>query len=103
LTPLGDDILVGRLASGRNGVAASAGTTRLSRVLLRRAALGELPEPAHALLEDGDPGPLLRLGSTSGRGILLGLAEPAEALGADAFTLELPLPSGPASFRVSLC
>jgi hypothetical protein len=102
LTPLGDDILVGRLASGRNGLASTAGTTRLSRVLLARAALGELPEPAHALLEDGDPDPLLRFGSTSGRGIVLGLAEAGEPAG-PSFVLELPLPQGPGRFEVSLC
>lgn len=102
LTPLGDDVLLGRLAIGGDGPATFEATTRLSRVLLRRAALGELPEPAHTLLEDGDPRPLLGFGSTSGRGILLGLAERGPA-GRNSFELVLPLPDGPARFEVSLC
>jgi len=102
LTPLGDDIVVGQLARGVMAPRSYASTTRLSRTLLRRAELGELPEPAHALLADGDPEPLLRFGATSGRGILLGLAEPGAASPCG-FRLELPLPTGPASFEVSLC
>lgn len=35
--------------------------------------MGDLPEPAHLLLEDGDVEPLLRFGSTSGKGMILGL------------------------------
>lgn len=82
LTPLGDDILVGYLAA-----AALAGedvtlfaeraarrTTALSSTLLRLAARGHLPEPAHALLERGEIAPLLRFGATSGKGIAFGLA-----------------------------
>jgi Protein of unknown function (DUF2877) len=82
LTPLGDDILIGYI-----GAAALAGldlsrlaedaarhTSALSATLLRRAAAGELPEPAHALLENGDVEPLLRFGASSGKGIMLGIA-----------------------------
>ena len=85
LTPSGDDVLCGYVAGlvlwhGRAGDAASiataaaARTTLLSATLLRHAARGELPEPAHALLERGDPEPLRRFGHSSGRAILLGLA-----------------------------
>jgi hypothetical protein len=74
----------------------------LSRALLRRAAFGELAEPAHALLVEGDPAPLLAYGSTSGTGLLLGLAEPGEP-GPDPFEIELALPDGPKTFAVSLC
>jgi hypothetical protein len=102
LTPLGDDILAGRLANGGDGPVSLAGTTRLSRALLRRAAVGELAEPAHALLEKGDPAPLLAYGSTSGTGLLLGLAEPGGP-GLDPFEIELVLPEGPQTFAVSLC
>ena len=85
LTPAGDDLLAGYAAglvlfAGRVDEAelivarAAPRTTLLSATLLRHAARGELPEPAHALLEDGDPLPLLAFGQTSGRAILLGLA-----------------------------
>ena len=85
LTPSGDDVLCGYVAGlvlwhGRAGDAASIATaaaertTLLSATLLRHAARGELPEPAHALLERGDPEPLRRFGHSSGRAILLGLA-----------------------------
>ena len=85
LTPSGDDVLCGYVAGlvlwhGRSEEATSiasvaAGlTTLLSGTLLRHAARGELPEPAHALLERGDPEPLRRFGHSSGRAILLGLA-----------------------------
>jgi hypothetical protein len=85
LTPAGDDLLAGYAAglvlfAGRVDEAqrivesAVPRTTLLSATLLRHAARGELPEPAHALLEDGDPWPLLGFGHTSGRAILLGLA-----------------------------
>jgi hypothetical protein len=84
LTPLGDDILIGYLAAaalaGAGGTALALAarygrrTTALSRTLLRLAARGCLPEPAHDLLVDGNPGPLLRFGASSGRGIALGLA-----------------------------
>jgi hypothetical protein len=90
LTPAGDDLLAGYAAAlvlfhGRRleavalTEAAAARTTRLSATLLRHAARGELPEPAHALLEDGDPGPLLRFGHSSGRCLRKGLAAGAAA------------------------
>jgi uncharacterized protein DUF2877 len=84
LTPLGDDILIGYLA----GLALTGGDTRatmraahefglrttaLSRALLRLAARGELPEPAHALLEHDNAQPIATFGATSGKGIALGL------------------------------
>jgi Protein of unknown function (DUF2877) len=85
LTPSGDDLLCGYVAGlvlwhGRSEEAraiastAAALTTLLSGTLLRHAAGGELPEPAHALLERGDPEPLRRFGHSSGRAILVGLA-----------------------------
>lgn len=85
LTPSGDDVLCGYVAGlvlwhNRAGeaaaiaTAAAARTTLLSATLLRHAARGELPEPAHTLLERGDPEPLRRFGHSSGRAILLGLA-----------------------------
>ena len=85
LTPSGDDLLCGYAAGlvlwhGRSdeataiAAAAAPRTTLLSGTLLRHAARGELPEPAHALLERGDPDPLRRFGRSSGRAILLGLA-----------------------------
>lgn len=85
LTPYGDDVLVGFAAglvlwhgdSDRAAAIAEAAaplTTLLSATLLRHATRGELPEPAHALLADGDSTPLLRFGHSSGRGMLLGLA-----------------------------
>jgi hypothetical protein len=85
LTPYGDDVLAGyaaglvlwhgdRRRAAAIAEAAAARTTLLSATLLRHAARGELPEPAHALLEHGDPAPLLAFGHSSGRGIVLGLA-----------------------------
>jgi hypothetical protein len=85
LTPMGDDLLVGYVAGlvlfhGRSddarslAEAASPRTTALSATLLRHAARGELPEPAHRLLEDADPAPLLHWGRSSGRALLVGLA-----------------------------
>jgi hypothetical protein len=84
LTPLGDDILVGYLAAaalagaGGSAIACAARaarrTTALSRTLLYLAAHGALPEAAHHLLVDGDPGPLLAFGASSGKGIAFGLA-----------------------------
>src|SRR6185295_423560 len=85
LTPAGDDLLAGYAAglalfadreTEAHAIAerAAARTTLLSATLLRHAARGELPEPAHALLEDGDPLPLLAFGHTSGKALLLGLA-----------------------------
>jgi len=85
LTPAGDDLLVGYAAGlvlfhGRRdrataiAEAAAPRTTLLSATLLRHAAVGELPEPAHAFLEGGDPQPMLRFGHSSGRAMLMGLA-----------------------------
>jgi hypothetical protein len=85
LTPYGDDVLAGyaaglvlwrgdRARAATIAVAAAPRTTSLAATLLRHAARGELPEPAHALLERGDPDPLCRFGHSSGRGLLLGLA-----------------------------
>lgn len=85
LTPAGDDLLAGyaaaltlyhgrRLEAEAIAGAASARTNSLSATLLRHAARGELPEPAHALLERGDPGPLHRFGHSSGRALMVGLA-----------------------------
>jgi Protein of unknown function (DUF2877) len=85
LTPYGDDVLAGYAAGlvlwrGDHAQAraladaAAPRTTLLAATLLRHAAGGELPEPAHALLERGDPEPLCRFGHSSGRGLLLGLA-----------------------------
>jgi hypothetical protein len=54
--------------------AAAPRTTLLAATLLRHGAHGELPGPAHALLERGDSEPLCRFGHASGRGLLLGLA-----------------------------
>ena len=85
LTPSGDDLLCGYAAGlvlfgNRRAEAsdiarkAAPRTTRLSATLLRHAAEGELPSPAHALLEEGDPEPLRRFGHSSGRALLVGLA-----------------------------
>jgi hypothetical protein len=85
LTPSGDDVLCGYTAGlvlwhGRTAEAAtiaeaaSRRTTLLAATLLRHAARGELPEPAHALLERGDPRPLGCFGHSSGQALLLGLA-----------------------------
>lgn len=85
LTPAGDDLLVGYVAGlvlfhGSCEAAAAIAdvaaprTTVLSAALLRHAANGELPEPAHTLLTVGDPRPLLRFGNSSGRAMMHGLA-----------------------------
>jgi len=85
LTPSGDDILCGYAAglvlfAGRKTEAeeiartARGRTTLLSSTLLDCASRGELPSPAHAFLEEGDPGPLRRFGHSSGRALLVGLA-----------------------------
>jgi Protein of unknown function (DUF2877) len=89
LTPLGDDILVGYIAAatlaGKDASElaerSAPRTTALSGTLIRLAARGHLPEVAHRLLEDGDPEPLLDFGSTSGKGIALGLALRGDAQG----------------------
>lgn len=85
LTPYGDDLLAGyltglvlwggeRATAEEIAEAAAVRTTSLSAALLRHAARGELPEPAHELLEVGDPAPLARFGHSSGGGLMLGLA-----------------------------
>ena len=85
LTPSGDDVLIGYVAAlgllhgdwaAARAIAECAArrTTSLSATLLRHAAGGELPEPAHAFLERGDPAPLLRFGHSSGRCLILGLS-----------------------------
>ncbi len=85
LTPAGDDLLCGYVAGlvlwhGRDleaaaiAAAAAVRTTSLAATLLRHAAAGELPEPAHALLQEGDPGPLRAFGHSSGRALMYGLA-----------------------------
>ena len=83
LTPFGDDVLTGYVAGqallGEQDASAIAElaarrTTALSATLLRHAATGELAEPAHALVLNGDIEPLLCFGSSSGVGIALGLA-----------------------------
>lgn len=85
LTPAGDDLLAGyaaglvlfrsdRAAARRIADMACGRTTSLSATLLRHACAGELPEPAHDLLERGDAGPLERWGHSSGRWLKLGLA-----------------------------
>ena len=85
LTPAGDDLLAGYAAGlvlfhGRHteaaalAEAAAGRTTALSATLLRHSSRGELPEPAHRLLESGDPAPLRAFGHSSGRALLVGLA-----------------------------
>lgn len=82
LTPQGDDVLIGYAAASylyenpatRRIDTFRRGTTSLSVTLLLLAATGALPEPAHLLLEHGDPGPLLSFGHSSGRAMLVGLA-----------------------------
>jgi hypothetical protein len=85
LTPAGDDILCGYVAglvlfqdrraeAAQIAAAAAPRTTNLSATLLRHAALGELPEPAHVYLANGDPGPLAAFGHSSGHCLRLGLA-----------------------------
>jgi len=81
LTPLGDDVWCG-YAAGASLLGRDSGlhvpglglTTLVSRSLMARALHGELAEPAHALLTFGDLRPLQTWGSTSGAGVLLGLA-----------------------------
>lgn len=97
LTPAGDDVLCGYLAglvlwhqrereAAVIAAAAAARTTALSATLLRHAAAGELPGPAHALVAAGDPAPLRSFGHTSGQALMTGLAlgccapDPADAV-----------------------
>jgi hypothetical protein len=92
LTPAGDDILCGYVAGiflfhdRREQAAAIAEraavrTTRLSATLLRHAAVGELPEPAHDYLANGDPRPLAAFGHSSGLCLRFGLQLAAAADG----------------------
>jgi len=110
LTPLGDDVLAGAMASafllgraaGRDGLwqmvagvaptllaTARERTTGLSATLLRHACRGEVDEASAALLQAlcgrGDPPAalesLLALGHTSGRGLATGLLAGAAAAG----------------------
>ncbi len=92
LTPAGDDILCGYVAglllfhdrrdeAAEIALGAAARTTRLAATLLRHAARGELPEPAHALLANGDARPLVAFGHSSGPCLRLGLLLAAEAPG----------------------
>jgi len=92
LTPAGDDLLCGYVAGltlfhGRRAEAvalanaAAEQTTRLAATLLRHAARGELPEPAHAFLADGDASTLACFGHSSGRCLRLGLELAAEDAG----------------------
>lgn len=84
LTPDGDDFITGYAAGlvllhGKASEAeslaeaAAARTTSLAATLLRHAARGELPEPAHAYLERGSEAELLAWGHSSGRMLLEGL------------------------------
>lgn len=57
-----------RLAEG-----AGSRTDCLSATLLRHAALGEVPEPVHVLLANGDIGPLLSMANLTGHAWLRGL------------------------------
>lgn len=83
LTPEGDDVIAGYVAgltlfhrrrTEARELAARAArlTTSLSATLLRHAAEGELPEPAHRFLADGAEGPLRSFGHTSGTALLRG-------------------------------
>jgi uncharacterized protein DUF2877 len=99
LTPLGDDVAIGyhaaaALAGRPLPIAANASTTALGRVLLRLSEEGSLPEAAHALLERGDPQPLLAFGHTSGGGLMLGLALGGAGIRSSRQTLSLCLPLG---------
>jgi hypothetical protein len=84
LTPDGDDFITGYAAGlvllhGKAdeamslAEAAAARTTSLAATLLRHAARGELPEPAHAYLVHGSEAELLAWGNSSGRMLLNGL------------------------------
>ncbi len=79
LTPFGDDVLIGYAAArwlygGRPALFNAPGTTKLARTLLSHARWGEVPQPLHRLVEDGDIEPLLHFGASSGTGMLLGFA-----------------------------
>jgi hypothetical protein len=110
LTPLGDDVLVGYLAAAallgapdtRLATTAAAATTALSSTLLLLAADGALPESAHLLLERADPTALLDFGATSGKGIAVGLAWRLDVRAAAASTLEIELPLGGTSRRLTV-
>jgi Protein of unknown function (DUF2877) len=77
LTPAGDDLLAGYAAgltllhglqdqAARIVLQAAPLTNSLSATLLLHAGRGEVPEPVHALLNNGDVGGLLHFGHTSG-------------------------------------
>lgn len=85
LTPSGDDLLAGYAAglvlwhhrmADADVIARAAAprTTALSGTLLWHASRAELPEPAHALVEDANPAPLAAFGRSSGAALLVGLA-----------------------------
>ena len=84
-TPVGDDVACGYLAAAAlmdidlpwPSVLDLARTNASSATLLAHACRGELPEPAHALIEFGDERPLMNFGQTSGRALWLGLAAAA--------------------------
>jgi Protein of unknown function (DUF2877) len=92
LTPAGDDILCGYVAgiflfhdrreeAAEMAERAATRTSRLSATLLRHAAVGELPEPAHDYLANGDPRPLTAFGHSSGHWLRIGLEIAAGADG----------------------
>lgn len=84
LTPAGDDLVAGYVAGlvllhGMNARArelvaeAAPRTTALSATLLIHASRGEVPEPVHSFLVQGDAVPLLGFGHSSGLFWLMGL------------------------------
>jgi hypothetical protein len=84
LTPAGDDLLAGYAAgltllhgledqAARIVLQAAPLTNSLSATLLRHAGRGEVPEPVHALLHNGDVSGLLHFGHTSGAFWFVGL------------------------------
>jgi hypothetical protein len=104
LTPAGDDLLAGYVAglvllhgdqrrAARLVKAAIPRTTALSATLLRHAAVGEVPEPVHALLEHGDPRPLLGFGHSSGRWWLRGLVSAGLPLDHELAVMGSPTPA----------
>jgi Protein of unknown function (DUF2877) len=84
LTPAGDDLLAGYIAglvlfhrmqrtAQRLAAQAAPLTTGLSSTLLFHASRGEVPEPVHSFLAQGDAAPLLGFGHSSGLFWLVGL------------------------------
>lgn len=114
LIPLGDEIICGYLAGvALFGLARSSfvyrdhATSDLSRTLIRHAADGELPEPAHRLLSRGSCDPLITWDSGSGAALSLGLAMAGSQFveeligplrlargGGDSFDITVQTPSG---------